>query len=56
MTMFHYALLYIVGLSIIVHDKIILVNRNMENHPQKSATIRVEWDALGQLIRKASVN
>jgi hypothetical protein len=24
----------------------------MENHPGNSATIRVEWDALGQVIRK----
>jgi hypothetical protein len=25
----------------------------MENHPRNSATTRVEWDALGQVIRKA---
>ena len=25
----------------------------MENHPENSATTRVEWDVLGQVIRKA---
>jgi hypothetical protein len=25
----------------------------MENHPVNSATTRVEWDTLGQVIRKA---
>jgi hypothetical protein len=38
-----------------MHDKIILFNWNMENHSEKLATTRVEWDTLGQLIMKASV-
>jgi hypothetical protein len=41
---------------IIVHDKIIvglMLLLYMENHSGNSATTRVEWDSLGQVIRKA---
>jgi hypothetical protein len=41
---------------IIVHDKIILLIGTWSDHPKNSATTRVEWDALGWLIRKASVS
>jgi hypothetical protein len=36
MTMFHYVSLYIVGLFIILHDKITLFNWNMERPPEKT--------------------
>jgi hypothetical protein len=38
---------------IIVHDKIILLIGTWRTIPENSATTRVEWDALGQVIRKA---
>jgi hypothetical protein len=38
---------------IIVHDKIILLIGTWRTTRENSATIRVEWDALGQVIRKA---
>jgi hypothetical protein len=36
-----------------VHDKIIVLIGAWSLNWDNSATIRVEWDALGQLIRKA---
>jgi hypothetical protein len=39
--------------SIIVHDKIILLIGTWRTTRENSATIRVEWDALGQVIMKA---
>jgi hypothetical protein len=41
----------IVGLTI-VHDKIIVLYRTWSLTWDNSATTRVEWDALGQVIRK----
>jgi hypothetical protein len=38
---------------IIVHDKIILLTGTWRTTRDNSATIRVEWYALGQVIRKA---
>jgi hypothetical protein len=38
---------------IIIHDKIILLIRTWRTTRENSATTRVEWDALGQVIRKA---
>jgi hypothetical protein len=38
---------------IIVHDKIILLIGTWRTTRENSATTRVEWDALGQVIRKA---
>jgi hypothetical protein len=38
---------------IIVHDKIILLIRTWRTTGDNSATTTVEWDALGQVIRKA---
>jgi hypothetical protein len=43
----------IVGL-IIVHDKIIVLIRTWSLTWDNRATTRVEWDALGWLIRKPS--
>jgi hypothetical protein len=40
----------------VMHDKIILLIGTLSDHPRKSATTRVEWDTLGQLISKASVS
>jgi hypothetical protein len=37
---------------IIVHDKIILLIGTWRTTRENSATTRVEWDALGQVIRK----
>jgi hypothetical protein len=37
---------------IIVHDKNILLIGTWRTTRQNSATTRVEWDALGQVIRK----
>jgi hypothetical protein len=37
---------------IIVHDKIILLIETWRTTRENSATTRVEWDALGQIIRK----
>jgi hypothetical protein len=48
-------LITINGLFIVHMIRLFLVNWNMERPPEKnSATTRVEWDALGQVIRKAS--
>jgi hypothetical protein len=38
---------------IIIHDKIILLIGTWRTTWENSATTRVEWDALGQVIRKA---
>jgi hypothetical protein len=38
---------------IIVHDKIILLIGTWRTTRENSATTRVEWNALGQVIRKA---
>jgi hypothetical protein len=38
---------------IIVHDKIILLIGTWRTTWENSATTRVEWDALGQVTRKA---
>jgi hypothetical protein len=38
---------------IIVHDKIIVLIRTWILTWHNSATTRVEWDALGQVIKKA---
>jgi hypothetical protein len=38
---------------IIVHDKIILLIGTWRTTQENSATTRVEWDALGQVTRKA---
>jgi hypothetical protein len=38
---------------VIVHDKIILLIGTWRTTRENSATTRVEWDALGQVIRKA---
>jgi hypothetical protein len=38
---------------IIVHDKIIVLIKTWGTTRENSATTRVEWDALGQVIRKA---
>jgi hypothetical protein len=38
---------------IIVHDKIILLIGTWRTTRENSATTRVEWDALSQVIRKA---
>jgi hypothetical protein len=38
---------------IIVHDKIILLIGTWRTTQENSATTRVEWDALGQVIRTA---
>ena len=38
---------------IIIHDKIILLIGTWRTTRENSATTRVEWDALGQVIRKA---
>jgi hypothetical protein len=38
---------------IIVHDKIIMLIRTWRATRENSATTRVEWDALGQVIKKA---
>jgi hypothetical protein len=38
---------------IIVHDKIMLLIGAWRTTQDNSATTRVEWDALGQVIRKA---
>jgi hypothetical protein len=38
---------------IIVHDKNILLIETWRTNRENSATTRVEWDALGQVIRKA---
>jgi hypothetical protein len=38
---------------IIVHDKIILLIETWRTTRDNCATTRVEWDALGQVIRKA---
>jgi hypothetical protein len=38
---------------IIVHDKIIMLIGTWRTTQKSSATTRVEWDALGQVIRKA---
>jgi hypothetical protein len=43
---------YVVVL-IIVHDKIIMLIGTWRTTRENSATIRVEWDALDQVIRKA---
>jgi hypothetical protein len=45
MIMFH--------LLIIIHDKIIMLIGTWSLTWVNSATTRVEWDALGQVIRKA---
>jgi hypothetical protein len=37
---------------IIIHDKIILLIGIWRTTQDNSATTRVEWDALGQVIRK----
>jgi hypothetical protein len=42
----------IVGLFII-HDKIILFIGTLRTNRENSATTRMEWDAIGQVIRKA---
>jgi hypothetical protein len=39
---------------IIVHDKIIILIETWSLTWDNSATTRVEWDALGQVIRKTS--
>jgi hypothetical protein len=39
--------------SIIVHGKIIVLIETWRTTQEHSATTRVEWDALGQVIRKA---
>jgi hypothetical protein len=39
----------------IVHDKIILLIVTWSLTWENNATTRVDWDAIGQLIRKASV-
>jgi hypothetical protein len=41
----------IVGLFII-HDKIILFIGTLRTNRENSATTRMEWDAIGQVIRK----
>jgi hypothetical protein len=46
-------LIIIVGLFM-VHDKIMLLIGTWRTTQENSATIRVEWDTLGGLIRKAS--
>jgi hypothetical protein len=38
---------------IIVHDKIILLIETLRTTRENNATTRVEWGALGQVIRKA---
>jgi hypothetical protein len=38
---------------IIVHDNIMLLIGTWRTTRENSATTRVEWDALGQVIRKA---
>jgi hypothetical protein len=38
---------------IIVHDNIIMSIRTWRTTRENSATTRVEWDTLGQVIRKA---
>jgi hypothetical protein len=43
---------YVVVL-LIVHDKIIMLIGTWTTTRENSATTRVEWDALGQVIRKA---
>jgi hypothetical protein len=47
-------LLYIVTLFIIIHDKIICLFEHGVLTRDNNATTRVVWDAIGQLIRKAS--
>ena len=52
--MFNYMIMFqLCCCLIIVHDKIILLIGTWKTTRENSATTRVEWDALGQVIRKA---
>jgi hypothetical protein len=50
----HVLLWYIAGLFIIVHKKIILLIGTWSLTWENSGTTRVEWNAIGQLIKIAS--
>jgi hypothetical protein len=50
--MFYYYHVPIMLLFNIDHDKIILLIGTWRTRRENSATTRVEWDALGQVIRK----